>query len=184
MTFNYAITDKLERIWDRRQINFCDKTPVAVPGTSCTITYDCFGASDWTTTNAMAGTVNGPLAKAVKTVGTYSERQCVDVSDVPPHKCIDWEIVKRQRTTIVNHARLDVTNVSPAGSGIPNSLAGWLTYDLNCPTAHANCAGCKAAELTLMAGAAAGTYTLNPEVAGIFGGLNVFTSAICAAIGC
>jgi hypothetical protein len=132
----------------------------------------------------MASTVNGPLAKAVKSVQTRNEKQCSDVSEIPPHKCIAWEIVKRQSTTIVNHARLDVTNVSPVGSGIPNSLAGWLTYDLSCPTAHGNCGACKGAELALMGGAAAGTYTLNPEVAGVFGGLNVLTTAICALAGC
>ncbi|KAI9856278.1 MAG: hypothetical protein M1824_005492 [Vezdaea acicularis] len=171
-------------VWDRRQARSCDTKPVAIPDTSCTITYECFGATDWEITNAMATTVNGVLAKAVKKVEDYTVRECQEVSDIPPHKCIELIPVKHQRTNIVNHGRLDVTNVSPAGSGIPNSLAGWLTYDISCPTAHGNCAGCKAAELFLMGGAAAGTYTMNPEVAGAFGGLNVLTTAICALGGC
>jgi hypothetical protein len=176
--------DVFHTIWDARDAQSCQNKAISIPGTSCTISYHCVGADQWGVTNHMAETLQGPLAKAAKTKSSYTVRECVDWAEQIPPKCAQYEIHTRYFTWIVSSGRIDVTNVSPAGSGIPASLAGWLTYDITCPSSHANCAGCKAAELTLMAGAAVGTYTMNPEVSGIFVGANVFTSAICTGIGC
>jgi hypothetical protein len=181
--------DIFHTVWDNRQATTCLTGPVTIAGASidvsnsCTITYKCYGASDWAGTNGMASTLVSVMAPAVKTLSTYVTRECIDTNDVT-RKCDEYENVKHTQSHIMDYGRLDVTNESPLGSNIPNSYAGWMTYQISCPNPNKNCAGCKIAENVLAGGAVAGTAAANPPVAAFFGGVDLFTTVFCELSGC
>ena len=181
--------DIFHTVWDNRYATSCQTGPVPIAGASidgidsCTIRYDCYGATDWGATNGMAATLVSVMSPAVKTTTTYVTRDCIE-TDERTHRCIAWENNKHIQSHIMNHGRLDVTNQSPLGSNIPNSYAGWMTYDISCPNPNKNCAGCKIAENILNAGAVAGTGTRNPEISAFFGGADLLTTIFCELSGC
>lgn len=182
------IWDIFHTVWDNRLATSCTNKPVTISGASisdggCTITYDCYGATDWIVTNGMASTLVSFVSPAVKTLSTYTTRECTDTSDIT-RKCIAWENVKHTQSHIMDYGRLDVTNEEPVGSNVPNSYAGWMTYKIQCPSSNRNCAGCKIAENVLSGGAVAGTATGNPEVAAFFGGVDLLTTVFCELSGC
>jgi hypothetical protein len=130
----------------------------------------------------MAYELAGVVGSAVKTKETYTTKDYVDVNDVT-RKCDEWEYNKHVRSHIVKNGRIDVTNKSPIGSNIPDSYAGWLTYNTECPNSNKNCAGCQAAEDVLGLGAA-GTGAALPELSVAFGVANIFATVVCQLEGC
>jgi hypothetical protein len=80
--------DIFHTVWDQRQATQCSTNAVSIGGASidssngCTITFNCYGATDWTVTNGMAQALVGPIGSAVKTKSTYTTKDCVDINDI------------------------------------------------------------------------------------------------------
>ncbi|KAF2683209.1 hypothetical protein K458DRAFT_390478 [Lentithecium fluviatile CBS 122367] len=172
-----------QTIWGRRQATSCLEQSEQLPNSDCSITYSCWSdpTQPWTLTNGMARTLVDIVAPASRKLEVRQVRECTDWNEVPPFKCLAHDTVTVTHSQILKSGYLDVWNVYPDGSGIRPSEASRLDWSISCPVVRADCILCHEVQAGLSFGAALGTLTLNPEVAGIFGVASAFTGAFCGA---